>query len=142
MENKKETRETTKETTETTYSENRLEGRNVVLEALRSGRTIDKIYVLLGSHDGPIQSIVREAKKHDTIISYVSKERLNQMSDTGNHQGVIAVAASYEYSTVEAILEKAKEKGEPPFILVLDGIGILTIWEQSYVLRTRQAPME
>lgn len=119
MENKNDNKN---DNTEMIYSENRLEGRNVVLEALRSGRTIDKIFILMGSHDGPIQSIVREAKKHDTIISYVSKERLSQMSETGNHQGVIAVAASYEYSSVDAILEKAKSKGEPPFILILDGI--------------------
>ena len=76
----------------------------------------------MGAHDGPIQSILREAKKHDTIISYVSKERLNQISETGNHQGVIAIAASYGYASVEEILEKAKEKGEPPFIFLLDGI--------------------
>lgn len=104
------------------YTENKIEGRNAVLEALRSGRSVDKIYVLMGSHDGPIQSILREAKKHDTIISYVSKERLNQISETGNHQGVIAIAASYNYATVEEILKRAKDKGEPPFIFLLDGI--------------------
>lgn len=104
------------------FTENKIEGRNAVLEALRSGRSVDKIYVLMGVHDGPIQSILREAKKHDTIISYVSKERLNQISETGNHQGVIAIAASYGYASVEEILEKAKEKGEPPFIFLLDGI--------------------
>lgn len=104
------------------YTENKIEGRNAVMEALRSGRSVDKIYVLMGSHDGPIQSIVREAKKHDTIISFVSKERLNQISETGNHQGVIALAASYEYATVEGILKKAEEKGEPPFLILLDGI--------------------
>ena len=104
------------------FTENKIEGRNAVLEALRSGRSVDKIYVLMGAHDGPIQSILREAKKHDTIISYVSKERLNQISETGNNQGVIAIAASYGYASVEEILEKAKEKGEPPFIFLLDGI--------------------
>lgn len=104
------------------FTENKIEGRTAVLEALRSGRSVDKIYVLMGAHDGPIQSILREAKKHDTIISYVSKERLNQISETGNHQGVIAIAASYGYASVEEILEKAKEKGEPPFIFLLDGI--------------------
>ncbi|WP_230399686.1 23S rRNA (guanosine(2251)-2'-O)-methyltransferase RlmB [Novisyntrophococcus fermenticellae] len=103
-------------------NENKIEGRNAVLEALRSGRSIDKIFILMGSHDGPIQSILRESKKHDVIISYVSKERLNQISETGNHQGVIALAASYTYATVEDILQRAAEKGEPPFILLLDGI--------------------
>lgn len=103
-------------------NENKIEGRNAVLEALRSGRSIDKIFILMGSHDGPIQSILRESKKHDVIISYVSKERLNQISETGNHQGVIAMAASYAYATVEDILQRAAENGEPPFILLLDGI--------------------
>ena len=101
---------------------NRLEGRNAVLEALRAGRSVDKIYVQLGSSDGPIQTILREAKKHDTIVSFVAKERLNQMSETGNHQGVIAMAASYEDVSVEEILARAGEKGEAPFLFLLDGI--------------------
>ncbi len=101
---------------------NRLEGRNAVLEALRSGRSVDKLYVQSGLQDGPIQTIIREAKKHDTIIKFLPKERLNQMSETGNHQGVIADAASFEYSSVEDILEKAREKGEAPFVILLDGI--------------------
>ena len=107
---------------ETNESPNRLEGRNAVLEALRAGRSVDKIYVQLGSSDGPIQTILREAKKHDTIVSFVTKERLNQMSETGNHQGVIAMAASYEYVSVEEILARAGEKDEAPFLFLLDGI--------------------
>ena len=107
---------------ETNELPNRLEGRNAVLEALRAGRSVDKIYVQLGSSDGPIQTILREAKKHDTIVSFVAKERLNQMSETGNHQGVIAMAASYEYVSVEEILARAGEKGEAPFLFLLDGI--------------------
>lgn len=103
-------------------SPNRLEGRNAVLEALRSGRSVDKLYVQSGLQDGPIQTIIREAKKHDTIIKFLPKERLNQMSDTGNHQGVLADVASFEYSSVEDILAKAREKGEAPFIILLDGI--------------------
>ena len=91
--------------------ENKIEGRNAVLEALRAGKTIDKLYVLDGCPDGPVRTIIREAKKGDTIINYVKKERLDQLSETGHHQGVIAMAASYEYATVEDILEKAKEKG-------------------------------
>ena len=102
--------------------ENKIEGRNAVLEALRAGKTIDKLYVLDGCPDGPVRTIIREAKKGDTIINYVKKERLDQLSATGHHQGVIAMAASYEYATVEDILEKAKEKGEAPFIFVLDNI--------------------
>lgn len=103
-------------------TENKIEGRNAVLEAFRSGKTVDKLYILDGCQDGPVRTIAREARKHDTIIQYVAKERLDQISGTGKHQGVIAVAASYEYATVEDILAKAKEKGEPPFILLLDNI--------------------
>ena len=102
--------------------ENKIEGRNAVLEALRAGKPIDKLYVLDGCPDGPVRTIIREAKKGDTIINYVKKERLDQLSETGHHQGVIAMAASYEHATVEDILEKAKEKGEAPFIFVLDNI--------------------
>lgn len=103
-------------------TENKIEGRNAVLEAFRSGKTVDKLYILDGCQDGPVRTIAREARKHDTIIQYVAKERLDQISETGKHQGVIAVVASYEYATVEDILAKAKEKGEPPFILLLDNI--------------------
>lgn len=102
--------------------ENKIEGRNAVLEALRAGKPIDKLYVLDGCPDGPVRTIIREAKKGDTIINYVKKERLDQLSETGHYQGVIAMAASYEYATVEDILEKAREKGEAPFIFVLDNI--------------------
>ena len=102
--------------------ENKIEGRKAVLEALRAGKPIDKLYVLDGCPDGPVRTIIREAKKGDTIINYVKKERLDQLSETGHHQGVIAMAASYEYATVEDILEKAREKGEAPFIFVLDNI--------------------
>ena len=99
-----------------------IEGRNAVLEAFRSGKCVDKLFVLDGCHDGPVNSIMREARKKDTLVQYVSKERLNQLSQTGTHQGVIAVVAAYEYSTVEDILQKEKDKGEDPFILLLDGI--------------------
>ena len=103
-------------------TENKIEGRNAVLEAFRSGKTIDKLYILDGCQDGPVRTIAREAKKHDTIINYVKKERLDQLSENGKHQGVIAVAASYEYVEVEDILENARKKGEPPFIILLDNI--------------------
>ncbi len=104
------------------YEESKVEGRNAVLEAFRSGKTIDKLFVLDGCQDGPVKSITREARKKDTIINYVSKERLDQLSETGKHQGVIAVCAAYEYATVEDILKAAEEKQEPPFIIILDGI--------------------
>ncbi len=99
-----------------------IEGRNAVLEAFRSGKTIDKLYVQKGVTDGPIQSILREAKKTDTIVNFVERERLDQMSEEGHHQGVIAHAAAYEYAEVEDLLKAAEEKGEPPFLFLLDGI--------------------
>lgn len=104
------------------YEEFTIEGRNAVMEALRSGKTIDKLFIQDGCHDGPINSIIREAKKGDTIINYVSKERLDGMSKTGKHQGVIAYAAAYEYATVEQILDVARQKDEKPFIFILDNI--------------------
>ena len=102
--------------------ENYIEGRNVVLEAYRSGKTIDKLYVLDGCQDGPVKSITREARKHDSIINYVTKERLDQLSETGKHQGVIAVSAAYEYAEIDDIFELAESKGEAPFVIILDGI--------------------
>ena len=104
------------------FHENYIEGRNAVLEAYRSGKTIDKLFVLDGCQDGPIKSITREARKHDSIINYISKDRLDQMSETGKHQGVIAVSAAYSYAEVDDILKIAKDKGEAPFIFILDGI--------------------
>ena len=104
------------------YEEFTIEGRNAVIEAFRSGRTMDKLYILEGCQDGPIMTIKREAKKQDLQIKYVTKERLNQLSETGKHQGVIAVAAAYEYAAVEDMLQSAREKGEPPFLILLDNI--------------------
>ena len=100
-----------------------IEGRNAVLEAFRAGKTIDRLFVLDGCKDGPVQTIMREAKKHkDTVVSFVKKERLDQLSETGKHQGVIAYAASYEYAEVDDILAKAAAKNEDPFVIILDGI--------------------
>ena len=104
------------------YEELTIVGRNAVLEAYRSGKTIDRLFILDGCQDGPIKSITREAKKQDTIIQFVSKERLSQLAQNRNHQGVVAFAAAYEYVEVSTILEKAKEKGEDPFLILLDGI--------------------
>ena len=99
-----------------------IEGRNAVIEAFRAGRTIDRLYVLDGCKDGPIMTIKREAAKQGSQIKYVAKERLDQMSETGRHQGVIASAAAYAYAEVDDILQRAKEKDEAPFVLLLDGI--------------------
>lgn len=100
----------------------KIEGRNAVLEAFRSGKTIDKLFVLDGCKDGPVQSIMREARKSDTIVNFVTKERLDQISETKKHQGVIAYAAAYHYAEVDDILNRAREKGEPPFLILLDNI--------------------
>lgn len=104
------------------YEELTIEGRNAVIEAFRAGKPIDKLFVLDGCQDGPVRTIIREAKKYDTIINYVAKERLDQLSETGKHQGVIAYAAAYEYAEIEDMLALAKEKGEPPFLILLDNI--------------------
>ena len=113
---------TTVERTYMRYEELTIEGRNAVIEAFRSGKTIDKLFVLDGCHDGPVNTALREAKKQDTIINYVTKERLEQLSETGKHQGLIAHAAAYEYAQVEDMLMAAQEKGEPPFLILLDNI--------------------
>lgn len=99
-----------------------IEGRNAVLEAFRSGKTIDKLFVQDGCKDGPVQTILREARKHDTIIQFVSRERLGQLSETGHHQGVIAHAAAWEYAQVEDMLELARSRGEAPFLILLDNV--------------------
>lgn len=97
-------------------------GRNAVLEAFRSDRTIDRLYVQEGVADGTLQSILRAAKKTDTIIRFVSKDRLNKYAEGDKHQGVVAMAAAYDYAEVDDILNAAGKKGEPPFIIVLDDI--------------------
>ena len=99
-----------------------IEGRNAVIEAFRSGKPVEKVYVLDGCQDGPIRTIVREAKKHDTLIQFVAKERLAQISQTGKHQGAVAVIAAYEYASVEDMLKLARDKGEDPFLFLLDNI--------------------
>ena len=103
-------------------NENIIEGRNAVMEAFRSGKPVDKLYVLDGCQDGAVRSIIREARKHDTILNFVEKDRLNQLSETGKHQGVIASVAAYEYAEVEDMLKLAEEKGEDPFLIILDNI--------------------
>ena len=104
------------------YEELTIEGRNAVLEAFRAGKTIDKVFLMDGCQDGPIKSILREAKKTDAIIQFVTKERLDQLSDSQKHQGVIAFAAAYEYAQVDELLDIAKKKGEAPFLILLDNI--------------------
>lgn len=99
-----------------------IEGRNAVLEALRAGKPLDKLFVLDGCQDGPVNTIKREARKHEVPVSFVSKERLDQLSKTKRHQGVLAYAASYAYGEVEDMLRLARERGEAPFLFLLDNI--------------------
>lgn len=102
--------------------ESRLEGRHSVLEAFRAGKLIEKMFVLKGCKDGPVLSILREAKKAGTLVDFVPKERLDHMSETGKHQGVMAVLSAFHYSSVENMFELAEQRGEDPFIFLLDGI--------------------
>lgn len=104
------------------YQESTIEGRNAVIEAYRAGKPIDKLFLLDGCQDGPMMTIKREARKHETPVKYVTRERLDQMSETGKHQGVIAYTAAYEYAEVEDLLKLAEEKGEAPFLILLDNI--------------------
>jgi 23S rRNA (guanosine2251-2'-O)-methyltransferase len=99
-----------------------IEGRNAVLEAYRAQRTVDKIFLLDGSNDGPMTAIKREAKKQHSLMKFVTKERLDEISKTGKHQGVIAYCAAYAYHEIEDMLRIAEEKGEPPFLILLDSI--------------------
>ena len=109
---------------EVTPSENetRIEGRNAVIEAFRSGRTVDRLYMLDGSQEGAMMTIRREAKKHGTAVKYVTRQRLDQISETGAHQGVIAMLAAYHYGEIDDLFDRAREKDEDPFFIILDNI--------------------
>ena len=109
-------------TMDTEEEQSLIEGRNAVREAFRAGRTVDRLFVQEGLRDGPVLDLIRRAKKADAVVDYVTKERLDRMSQTGHHQGVIAHAAAYEYAQVEDILDRAAARGESPFLFLLDGI--------------------
>ena len=99
-----------------------VEGRNPVLEALKKNENIDKLYIQEGLKDGPINTIVSTAKSAGILTVYVPKTKLDEMSETGKHQGVILNLSAVVYAEVDDILQRAEEKGEPPFIFVLDGV--------------------
>ncbi len=103
-------------------NENQLEGRNAILEALRNGRDMEKLLVIKASAEGTIKRIIAQASKKGGVIQEFSRQKLDELSQTKNHQGVIAIVSAHNYATVGDILENAKSKGEPPFIVVLDGI--------------------
>ncbi len=98
----------------------KIEGRNPVAEALKSGRQIDKLYVKRGDKQGSILPLIREAKKQGITVTEVDAARLNEMSETKNHQGVIALVPPIEYAEIDDVLELARSKNEPPFIVILD----------------------
>ena len=100
----------------------RIEGRHSVLEALRAGSLIERLFVQKGCQDGPVLTILREAKKADVMVDFVPKERLDFMSETKNHQGVVAVLSAFAYSTIDDMFALAEKKGETPFFFILDGI--------------------
>ena len=99
-----------------------IEGRNSVLELLESDRDINKILIAKGEKHGSINKIITIAKQRKIVIAEVERQKLNAISETNNHQGVIAIVPPFNYSSVEDILESAKQKNEDPFILILDGI--------------------
>ena len=102
--------------------EDQVEGRNAVIELLESGRDINKIFILEGEHHGSINKIIAMAKERKIVLTMVNKTKLNQMAQTENNQGVIAIVPPFDYCEVEDILENAKQREEKPFILILDGI--------------------
>ncbi len=104
------------------YEELLIEGRNAVSEAIRSGKNIDKIYVAKDAKDQTVQQLIREAKDKKIPVSFVGKDKLDEMSTTGKHQGVLAQSTAYTYAEVEDMLEVARERGEAPFLILLDGI--------------------
>lgn len=97
-------------------------GRNPVLEVLKTGREVEKIYIQKGELQGSIKKIIGIAKEKNIVVQQVDKNKLDSLAKGVAHQGVVALVSSYEYSDVEDILAKAREKNEPPFILILDGI--------------------
>ena len=102
--------------------EDQVEGRNSVLELLESGKDINKIFIQIGEKHGSINKIISKAKENRIVIVQAEKSKLDKMSQTNNHQGVIAIVPPFEYSSVEDIVEEAKKRNEQPFILILDGI--------------------
>lgn len=100
-----------------------IEGRNAVMEALKADRSIDRLFIIdTEQQTGPIKTIISEARKKGIIVKFESKEMLDKMSKGNKHQGVIAYVAAYDYVEVEDILQIAIDKGEPPFIVILDSI--------------------
>lgn len=105
------------------FAEDRIEGRNAVIEALRAGRAIDKIYIAKGEVDQTLGHIASKARSQGIVVVETDRRKLDMMSQTHAHQGVVAVCAVKEYCTVQEILDLAKEKDEAPFVIVCDEIS-------------------
>ena len=103
-------------------NENMLEGRNAVTEALKAGRTIDKVFLASGNTDSTLRYIASLAKKNGAVVTYCDRRKLDTMTQTGAHQGVIAMAAAHDYATIDEILAAAQEKGEAPLVVICDEI--------------------
>lgn len=104
------------------FKENIIEGRNSVIEAIKSGRTIEKLYIAKGNLEGSINVVISKAREKGLVINEVDRRVLDDMSTSGSHQGVIAITSPYEYSTIDEMLDAAKAKDEPPFLIILDEI--------------------
>ena len=104
-------------------NENQLEGRNALTEALRSGRTIDKVFVADGDTDRSLQHLAAEAKKAGAVVVPVDRRKLDAMSTTRSHQGIIALAAAREYFSIDDILQEAADRGETPLIIICDELS-------------------
>ena len=102
--------------------QDQIEGRNSVIELLETGKDINKIFIEKGEKHGSINKIIGMAKDRKIVIVETEKAKLNQMAQTDNHQGVIAIVPPFNYCEVEDIINEAKQKNEKPFILILDGI--------------------
>ena len=102
--------------------EDQVEGRNSVLELLESGKDINKIYITRGEKHGSINKIIAKARERKIIIAEKDKRQMQEIAQTENYQGVIAIVPPFEYCEIEDILEEAKNKNEDPFVLILDGI--------------------
>lgn len=100
--------------------EGQLEGRNALTEALRSGRTIDKVFIAAGETDRALQRLAAQAKEAGAVVVPVDRRKLDAMSTTHAHQGVIALAAAREYATLDDLLENAASKGEAPLLVICD----------------------
>lgn len=97
-------------------------GRNPVLEILKTEREVEKLYILKGELQGSINKIIGIAKDRNIVMQQVDRNKLDSLADGNTHQGVVALITSYDYSTIDDILNKAKEKNQPPFVIILDGL--------------------